>query len=161
MVWCPTGYHWHCNWPVQKVSPGMCPCKWWTVEHFLWTNSCKQFAFLIFHAFLAQVASVHRVRFLLCWCLMVDKRTLLNCKALIKLVKDSERTKSKMSLLPAALRAEQICRYFVYSEADFEVFRPGGATRCTDGGWNLAWRSGPKVPSSVPNFTPIGATTRV
>ena len=27
---------------------------------------------------------------------MVDKRTLLNGKALIKLVKDSERTKSKM-----------------------------------------------------------------
>jgi len=25
-------------------------------------------------------------------------------------------------------------RYLVYSEADFEVFRPGGATRCTDGG---------------------------
>ena len=25
-------------------------------------------------------------------------------------------------------------RYLVYSEADFEVFRPTGATRCTDGG---------------------------
>jgi len=25
-------------------------------------------------------------------------------------------------------------RYLVYSEADFEVFRPSGATRCTDGG---------------------------
>jgi len=37
-------------------------------------------------------------------------------------------------LLPAALRAAQTCRYFVYSEADFEVFRPAGATRCTDGG---------------------------
>ena len=52
----------------------------------------------IFHVFLVQVASVHRVRFLLCWCLMVDKRTLLNCKTLIKLVKDSEWTKSKMLL---------------------------------------------------------------
>jgi len=31
--------------------------------------------------------------------------------------------------LPAALRAAQTCRYFVYSEADFEVFRPAGATR--------------------------------
>ena len=63
----------------------------------LWTNSYKQFAFLVF---LVQVASVHRVSFLLCWCLMVDKRTgtLLNCKALIKLVKDSEWTKSKMLL---------------------------------------------------------------
>ena len=52
------------------------------------------------------------------------------------------------------LRAAQTCRYLVYSEADFEVFRPAGATRCTDGAKF-------KVPSSVPNFTPIGATTRV
>jgi len=36
--------------------------------------------------------------------------------------------------LPAALRAAQICQYLVYSEADFEVFRPAGATRCIDGG---------------------------
>jgi len=35
--------------------------------------------------------------------------------------------------LPAALRAAQACRYLIYSEADFEVFRPAGATRCTDG----------------------------
>ena len=39
-----------------------------------------------------------------------------------------------LSCLPAALRAVQICRYLVYSEADFEVFRPAGATSCTDGG---------------------------
>ena len=26
----------------------------------------------------------------------------------------------------------QLCRYFVYSPADFGVFRPAGATRCTD-----------------------------
>ena len=26
------------------------------------------------------------------------------------------------------------CSYLVYSEADFEVFRPAGATRCTDRG---------------------------
>jgi len=49
------------------------------------------------------------------------------------------------------------CRYLSYSEADFEVFRPAGATdtlhRC---GSNLA-----QVPSSMPNFTPIGATVRV
>ena len=40
----------------------------------------------------------------------------------------------KTKLLPAALREAQICRYLVYSEADFEVFGPAGATRCTDGG---------------------------
>ena len=38
------------------------------------------------------------------------------------------------TFLPAALRAAQACRYWIYSEADFEVFRPAGATRCTDGG---------------------------
>ena len=38
-----------------------------------------------------------------------------------------------VSLL-AALRAAQTCRYLIYSEADFEVFRPTEATRCTDGG---------------------------
>ena len=36
--------------------------------------------------------------------------------------------------LPAELCAVQICRYLVYSEADFEVFRPAGATCCTNGG---------------------------
>ena len=37
-------------------------------------------------------------------------------------------------------------RYLIYSEDDFEVFRPAGATRCTDGGWNLARRRRPWVP---------------
>jgi len=23
MARCPIGHHWHCNWPVQKASPGM------------------------------------------------------------------------------------------------------------------------------------------
>jgi len=41
---------------------------------------------------------------------------------------------SRYGSLPAALRAAQICRYLVYSEADFEVFRPAVVTRCTDGG---------------------------
>jgi len=40
-------------------------------------------------------------------------------------------------------------RYLSYSEADFEVFRPAGATRCTDGG-EIWHGGGPKVPSSVP-----------
>jgi len=50
--------------------------------------------------------------------------------------------------LPAALRAAQICRYFVYSEADFEVFRPAGVTRCTDGG--EIWHGGGDLRSSPP-----------
>jgi len=60
-------------------------------------------------------------------------------------------------LLPAALREAQTCRYLVYSEADFEVFRPAGATRCTDGG-EIWHRGGDRI---TPNYTPIGATTRV
>jgi len=31
-------------------------------------------------------------------------------------------------------------RYLIYSEADFEVSRPAGATRCTD--WGEIWRGG-------------------
>jgi len=36
----------------------------------------------IFHVFFVQVAFIYHVRFLLCWCLMVDRPALLNCKAL-------------------------------------------------------------------------------
>jgi len=56
--------------------------------------------------------------------------------------------------LPAALRAVQDCQYLIYSEADFEVFRPAEATSCTDEGEI-------RHASSMPNFTPIGARTRV
>jgi len=34
-------------------------------------------------------------------------------------------------------------RYLIYSEADFEVFHPAGATRCTDGG--EIWHGGVRV----------------
>jgi len=47
---------------------------------------------------------------------------------------------AEIILLPAALRAAQTCRYLVYSETNFEVFRPAGATRCTDGG--EIWHAG-------------------
>ena len=43
-----------------------------------------------------------------------------------------------------------------YSEAGFEVFRPAGATRCTDG-----VKFSMEVASSMPNFTRIGATIGV
>jgi len=46
-------------------------------------------------------------------------------------------------------------RYLIYSEADFEGFRPSGATRCTDEG--EIWHGG----ASMPNFTPMGAMIRV
>ena len=47
-------------------------------------------------------------------------------------------------------------RYLIYSEADFEVFRPARATCCTDG-VKFCMKEGT---SSMPNFTPIGATVR-
>jgi len=62
-------------------------------------------------------------------------------------------------LLPAVLRAAQICRYLVYSEADFEVSRPAGATRCTDGG--EIWHGGGDLRYDQVITFPIGATTRV
>ena len=35
---------------------------------------------------------------------------------------------------PFSACLQAVCRYLIYSEADFEVFRPLGATPCTDGG---------------------------
>jgi len=55
------------------------------------------------------------------------------------------------SFLPATRR------YLSYSEADFEVFRPAGATRCTDR-LKFGTEEGPLLRA---NFHPIGATVRV
>jgi len=55
-----------------------------------------------------------------------------------------------------------MCRYLIYSEADFEVFRPQGR-QVAPIGVKFVTEEGtpPKVPSSVPNVTPIGAMVRV
>ena len=42
----------------------------------------------------------------------------------------------------------QLCRYFVYSRADFGVFRPAGATLCTDQG--QIWQEGGDHRSAPP-----------
>jgi len=42
----------------------------------------------------------------------------------------------------------QLCRYFVYSRADFGVIRPAGATRCTDQG--QIWQGGGDRRSAPP-----------
>ena len=60
------------------------------------------------------------------------------------------RTRSKRVITGSIARSARR-RYLIYSEADFEVFRPARATRCTNGG--EIWHGG-----SVPNFTAIGAT---
>ena len=51
-------------------------------------------------------------------------------------------------------------RYLVYSGADFEVFRPAGATRSNDGA-EIWHGDGTYGPLPMPNLTPIGAKTRV
>jgi len=61
-------------------------------------------------------------------------------------------------LLPTALRATQTCRYLVYSEADFEVFCPAGATRWV----KFGIKEGTEGPLLQAKFHhPTGATTRV
>jgi len=74
-----------------------------------------------------------------------------------------------LSIFTSSIARSATRRYLIYLEADFEIFfRLAGATRCTDGG--ESWYGGgdrrtllraKSVPSSVRNFTPIGATTRV
>ena len=45
-------------------------------------------------------------------------------------------------LLPAGCRKAANCRYCFYSQAKNQVFRPAGATRCTDSGQTLQyWRA--------------------
>jgi len=111
-----------------------------------------------------------KLKFLLIFHRNVEYKTPRRCVSLARFSKNLH----SCTLLPAALHAAQGCRYLIYSEADFEVFRPAGATHCTDGGeiWHgggdlrspplyLASQYRPKVPSSMPNVTPIGATITV
>jgi len=50
-------------------------------------------------------------------------------------------------------------RCLSYSEADLEVFRPAGATRCTDG-VKFGMEEGTEDPLLHAEFHPIGATIR-
>jgi len=79
----------------------------------------------------------------------IDGASQLHCKC------TSVCSSSSSSWLPAALRAAPACRYLIYSEADFEVFRLAGATRCTYG--SEIWHGG----GLRAKFHPIGATTRM
>jgi len=104
MVRFPTGHYWHCSWPVKKASPGM------SVEMVDILNTfCEQTLAnsCIIHVFLVPVASVHRVRFLLCWCVMVDRPTLLNCKALSLL-----RTVNEQKVKCWYFACVNLCTYF-------------------------------------------------
>jgi len=50
-----------------------------------------------------------------------------------------------MYMITGSIARTATRRYFIYSEADFEVFRPAGATRCTDVGeiWHGQGTEGP------------------
>jgi len=52
------------------------------------------------------------------------------------------------SVITGRICRRQLCRYFVYSRADFGVFRPVGATRCTDQG--EIWYGGADRRSAAP-----------
>jgi len=54
-------------------------------------------------------------------------------------------------VITSSIARSETRRYLIYSEADFKVFCPAGATRCTDG-----VKFGTEA-TSVPNLTPIGA----
>jgi len=60
------------------------------------------------------------------------------------------------SVITCSIARSASLQYLIYSEADFEVCRPAGATQCTDGA-KFGTEEGP----NVPNFTPIGATVKV
>ena len=81
MVRVLTGHYRHCNWLVEKASPDTGPYKWWTFWAPFVEKKLLQ-TISIFHVLLVKVASVHRVRFLLCWCSTVDRPILLNYKPL-------------------------------------------------------------------------------
>jgi len=70
------------------------------------------------------------------------------CKLATLLLQATDKKWCKAVLLPAALRAAQTCRCLIYSETDFEVFRPAGAIRCTDGG--EIWHGGGDLPPWSP-----------
>ena len=74
-----------------------------------------------------------------------------NLQILLKCCTTSLFISGKTVSLLVALRAAQTCRYFVYSEANFEVFRPAGATRCTDCG--EIWHGGGDLRSNVLNVS--------
>jgi len=43
-------------------------------------------------------------------------------------------TEKALVIITGSIASRAKCQYISYSEADFDVIRPAGATRCTDGG---------------------------
>ena len=49
-------------------------------------------------------------------------------------ISPAARAAKNVEFFTGSMERSATCRYLSYSKADFEVFRPAGATRCTDGG---------------------------
>jgi len=79
---------------------------------------------------------------------------------LIILSRASKSLTVNVSLTGSIARSAK-CRLFNLLRGRFWGFSPRRGHRLHRWGWKLARRREPKVPSSVPNFTPIGATIRV
>ena len=95
-----------------------------------------------------------------CWVLLgIQKRRSRTWCTLCLTVKWSSITNVKR-IVTGSIARSATSRHLNYSEADFEFFAPQ-ERHVSPMGWNLAWIRGPKIHSSVPNFTPIGATVRV
>jgi len=64
----------------------------------------------------------------------------------------SNKTLIKRSFVTGSIARSATHRYLSYSEADFEVFRPAGATHCTDGGeiWHGGGTFGPLLHAKFP-----------
>jgi len=77
----------------------------------------------------------------------VPCKNLVSERELTKISTQVESTVPHGSIARSASR-----RYLIYSEADFEVFRPAVATRCTDGG--EIWRGGGNGPLLTAKFHP-------
>ena len=71
----------------------------------------------------------------------------INMQRLGKIVQRAPAVGAKMwclfVFLPAGCREAANCRYQIYSQAKNQVFRPAGATRCTDSGQTLQDRRAP------------------
>jgi len=68
----------------------------------------------------------------------------------------------KHSVIIGSIARSTRRRYLIYSEADYEVFRPAGVTRCTDGGeiWHGGGcRSPPPCQISPPSVQRLGYRT--
>jgi len=79
---------------------------------------------------------------------MIGTTSSITMQSLGKIVQRAPAVGAKMwclfvFLLPAGCREAANCRYCFYSQAKNQVFRPAGATRCTDSGQTLRDRRAP------------------